>query len=234
MNRPYDMLRRHDCVFPRIRVYSQVRPSPVHAARGIPLGRRNGPEIAAHNTLMNHGFEIHRRRSIRLPGHDYSQVGVDFVTICTQDRNCALGTVEEGKVILNDLGQIVNRQWLEIAGDGVGIELDHYVIMPNHVHGIVIFSRPVGAIHESPLRMTMYERRTMGLSKIIGRFKMTSAKIINAIRKMPGVRVWQRNYYEHIIRNEADYERIVEYIRDNPCRWEEDDLHPNPHIAPIK
>lgn len=98
--------------------------------------------------------------------------------------------------------------------------------MPNHFHGIMVFTDCVGAIHESPLRMTLQQRRAMALPKLMGRFKMLLAKHINKLRQTSGSVLWQRNYYEHVIRNESDLRRIREYITTNPARWETDLLHP--------
>lgn len=188
------------------------------------------------------------RRSIRLQGYDYSQAGAYFVTICTQGRACMFGDIENGAMALSEYGDAVRDEWLKTAEFRAEIRTGEFVVMSNHFHGIVIIAEStigtirelplphnhsagaiVRAIHESPLpnQTSRQQRRQMALSKIIGRFKMLTAKRINAIRKLSGVPVWQRNYYEHVIRNEADYGQIAEYIADNPRRWEEDTLHPN-------
>jgi putative transposase len=98
--------------------------------------------------------------------------------------------------------------------------------MPNHIHGIINIIEPVGAIHESPLRMTQYQRRIMKLPKIIGRFKMTSAKKINLSNNTIGAPIWQRGYYEHIIRSEKDLNNIRDYISNNPVKWFFDNENP--------
>ena len=201
---------------------------------------------------MNHPNNLPHRRSIRLQGYDYSQAGAYFVTICTQGKECLFGGMENGAMVLNEYGCVVRDEWLKTAEIRAEIQAGEFVVMPNHFHGVVIIAEPiigdirerairerairesplqndwacVGAIHESPLPLRQ-QRRQMMLSKIIGRFKMLTAKRINEIRQLPGVPVWQRNYYEHVIRNEADYGQIAEYIADNPRRWEEDTLHPN-------
>ena len=104
--------------------------------------------------------------------------------------------------------------------------IDAQIIMPNHFHGIITID--VGAIHESPLRNPLVAgiRRKMLLSKMLGYFKMNSAKQINELRGTPGKAVWQRNYYEHVIRNEIDQQEIREYIQNNPLKWLEDENHP--------
>ena|SRR3989338_430943 len=183
---------------------------------------------------MNRPDNLPHRRSIRLQGYDYSQAGAYFITICAQGKECLFGAIENGVMVLNESGRVVRDEWLKTAEARVEIRTGEFVVMPNHFHGIVIISEliagaDVGAIHESLAsnQSPRQQRRQMALSKVVGRFKMLTAKRINEIRKLPGVSVWQRNYYEHVIRNEADYGQIAEYMVDNPCRWEEDTLHPN-------
>ncbi|MCX7984388.1 MAG: hypothetical protein N3A63_05755, partial [Bacteroidetes bacterium] len=107
------------------------------------------------------------------------------------------------------------------------VTLDEFVIMPNHIHGVIIINENdiVGAIHELPLQ-DIKQRRLMTLPKIIGRFKMNVGKHINQLRNTPGIPVWQRNYYEHIIRNEKELNTIREYIINNPLQWEIDSENP--------
>ena len=168
----------------------------------------------------------HRRRSIRLPCWDYSHAGAYFVTICTRTRECLFGNVENGEMQLTDAGQAIIEEWLKIPEIRKEVQLDEWVVMPNHFHGIMVFKDDAGAIHETPSLMTVQRRRVMALSKLMGRFKMLSAKRINKIRQTSGSALWQRNYYEHVIRNELDLHRIREYITANPAQWEMDELHP--------
>ena len=170
------------------------------------------------------------RRSIRLRDYDYSLPGSYFITMCVKDRKNLFGNIVNGEMRLNQYGRIVQTTWNDIPHHYSGVLLDEFIIMPNHIHGIIIITNEsVGAIpaikmadlrHESPLRMSVKERRRMLLSKIIGRFKMNSSKIINTIQNTPGKTLWQRNYYEHIIRNEKSYHRIQDYIINNPHRWQ--------------
>jgi len=166
------------------------------------------------------------RRTIRLQGYDYSQAGAYFVTICTQNRDCLFGEIVDGEMRLNDAGRIVVGEWLKTAEIRNEIELDEWVVMPNHFHGILVLTAPVEAIHESPLQMTVLQRRNMAVPKIIGRFKMLSSKRINELRQTPGAKLWQRNYWEHIVRSESDLMRLREYIQNNPLRWHLDSLNP--------
>lgn len=165
------------------------------------------------------------RRSIRLQGYDYSQAGAYFITICTHTRECLFGDIVDGKMRLNDTGRMVAEEWLKTAEIRDEIELGEWVVMPNHFHGILILSTTVGAIHESPLQMTVTQRRNMAVPKIIGRFKMLSAKRINKLRQTTGTKLWQRNYWEHIVRNGPELNRIREYIHNNPAQWESDKLY---------
>jgi len=171
-------------------------------------------------------YKKHNRRSIRLKNYDYSQKGIYFVTICTQNHACLFGKILDGIMELNEYGIIIRNEWVKLATTRDEIELDEFVVMPNHFHGIVAFTEPVGAIHELPLHMTQIQRRNMGLPKIIGRFKMLSSKQINILRKTPGTKIWQRNYWEHVVRDEIELNRIRKYTKENPIKWETDRLYP--------
>lgn len=176
---------------------------------------------------MNDFREKYHRHSLRLRDYDYSQSGAYFITICTKNKECLLGEIINGKtplVRLSPVGKIVRKFWLEIPEHFPNVELDEFVIMPNHIHGIIIIKDSVGAIHELPLLQLF--RRKMLIPKIVGWYKMRSAKHINTIRRTPGMSVWQRNYYEHIIRNEESLNRIREYIINNPIKWEIDKENP--------
>ena len=167
------------------------------------------------------------RRSIRLRGYDYSQAGAYFLTVCVQNRECLFGEIADGQMALNDAGKVVADEWMKIAKIRNEIELDKWIVMPNHFHGVLVINDSVGAIHESPLQMTVTQRRNMELPKLIGRFKMLSSKRINEIRNTSDVKLWQRNYYEHVIRNDDELNRIREYIANNPAQWEMDRENPN-------
>jgi REP element-mobilizing transposase RayT len=163
-----------------------------------------------------------RRRSIRLPGYDYSQPGAYFITIVTHGRACLFGEVVDGQMRLNDVGRVVEEVWNSLPGRFSEINLGIAVVMPNHFHGILerldVDGISVGAIHELPLP----DRRRMTLPLVIGYFKMNTAKQINILRNTRGVPVWQRNYYEHIIRNDDDYHLVYQYIAGNPACWLDD------------
>jgi len=176
--------------------------------------------------------EGRNRRSIRLKDHDYSQAGAYYITACTQDRECLFGQVVDERMQLNEAGRIVQSVWDGVPQFYEGIESDASVVMPNHVHGVVVIRAAVGAIHKSPLPpVRAAERRRMLLSKIVGRFKMVSGKQINVLRATPGRPVWQRNYYEHIIRDDESLNRIRQYIADNPAQWDFDRENPTVGVA---
>ena len=185
---------------------------------------------------MKYNLDIHKRRSIRLRGYDYSQVGGYFVTICSWQKECLFGDVIKEENKLNELGIIVKECFENIPNRFRNTEVDRFVIMPNHIHVIIIISKSVGksnvgAIHELPLQhepsiQYRKQRRQMLLPKIMGWLKMNSAKAINQIRDTSGRSVWQRNYYERIIRNEKELNRIREYIWNNPLQWHLDEENP--------
>lgn len=166
------------------------------------------------------------RRSIRLQGYDYSRAGAYFVTICTQDGECLFGEIGDGAMRLNDAGKIVAAEWLNTAEIRAEIELDEWVIMPNHVHGILVISgrgdRPVHK-GDRPVAPTGPKARSIGA--VMAGFKSVVTKRVNELRRTPGAKLWQRNYWEHIVRDEIDLHRIREYISNNPGRWEMDKLY---------
>ncbi len=152
----------------------------------------------------------HHRRTIRLQGYDYASEGGYFITICTKERQCILGRVLEEKMFSNAFGKIVEECWNEIPKYFPLIQLDAFVVMPNHIHGILI-----NLGQENPL------------GNIIGYFKYQSTK---KICSLPGNGIpfrWQRNYYEHVIRGEKDLNQIREYILNNPLQWSLDENNPD-------
>ncbi len=186
---------------------------------------------------MRYDKEIHHRRSIRLKDYDYSQAGAYFVTICTKDRECLFGNIVDREMRLNEYGIVVQKFWNAILNHFQNIELDEFIIMPNHVHGIVaILNNDCrGEVSSPSLKLNNpilkggetppLQKRTLG--QIVAYFKYQSAKQITISRNNIGTPVWQRNYYEHIIRNENELNSIREYIRYNPLKWDEDEENPN-------
>jgi putative transposase len=173
---------------------------------------------------MEHDRVNNRRHSLRLKDYDYAAPGAYFVTICTKDRLPLLGDVIEGDMRLTDYGRIIDQEWKISAKIRREIILDAFVVMPNHIHGIIFINESdVGATGGSPFRSGP---RRHSLASFVSGFKSATTKQINALRQTPGVLVWQRNYYEHVIRNEQSLHRIREYIANNPARWDFDRENP--------
>ncbi len=172
-----------------------------------------------------------RRRSIRLLGFDYRQPGVYFITVCTRDRSCLLGNVVEGRMRLSEAGRLAQDVWDGLPSHYPHVRMDAFIIMPNHVHGIVFL---VGAglnvragLKPAPTGANMgADTVRHGLPEVVRAFKTFSARRMNALLGAVGGPFWQRNYYEHVIRNEAALNRIRQYIVDNPARWHEDPENP--------
>jgi putative transposase len=161
------------------------------------------------------------RKRLRLKDYDYSQPGAYFVTICTKDREHRFGEIVGGQMRQNDLAAVVQSCWDDLPNHYPNVGLDEFVIMPNHVHGIVIImDDPVGATSRRPPTGAGKPRPYLG--NVVAYFKYQSAKRINEISNTPGAHVWQRGYYDHIIRDNRSMERIRDYIRENPQRWSSD------------
>ena len=158
-----------------------------------------------------------RRRSIRLKAYDYSQAGAYFVTVCTHGRVCLFGEVINGEARLNSRGDIVADTWRGLPRYYPNVVLDAFVLMPNHVHGVVLLADDPDGELGTGLKPAPTERR-YALSEIVRAFKTFSARRVNALADLRGTSVWQRNYYEHVVRNETDLNRIREYIAGNPAR----------------
>jgi putative transposase len=192
--------------------------------------------------MMINSAPILGRRSIRLKNWDYSRAGGYYVTLVTFRRQNLFGEILNNEMQLTEAGRIVQGVWQQLPARYPNVVTDVMVVMPNHCHGILfIVEDPpvVGAIHELPLRHNgmhalplqdnesseeyRLRRRRMLIPKIVGYLKMNSARPINQLLNSSGVPVWQRNYYEHIIRDEAECNRITRYIIENPAQWETDD-----------
>jgi REP element-mobilizing transposase RayT len=148
-----------------------------------------------------------RRQSLRLPAYDYSQVGAYFITVCTQNRLMLFGEVIDSDVRLNEMGMIVQQTWDDLPRHYHCIDLDAFIVMPNHVHGIIILA-------------DQSERR-YGIPEIVRGFKTFSARHVNERAGKRGV-LWQRGYYERVIRNEKALDGIRAYIANNPGQWADD------------
>lgn len=170
---------------------------------------------------MKYNPDIHHRRSIRLRGYDYSQPGAYFVTLCTQHHECFLGELVDGDMKFIVRGAIAYQFWLHIPNHFPNVELDEFVFMPNHIHGIIIITdKFMGGGQKGGLK-----KPTLG--QIVAYYKYQTTKIINQIDDTPGLRIWQRNYYERIIRNQNTLHIVQQYILANPLRWPKDPHNPS-------
>lgn len=146
---------------------------------------------------------FYSRKPTRIPGYNYATQNYYFITICTYQKKCIFGTTDR----LNMLGKISQEHMLKIESIFSGTKVDKFIVMPNHVHAIVI----LGTDDRKPLP---------NISTIIGQYKAVVTKSIRNI--YPGMIVWQRSFHDHIIRNQRGYEQIWEYIENNPKKWKED------------
>lgn len=207
---------------------------------------------------MVYNPDIHNRHTIRLQGYDYTQSGAYFITICTDQKECIFGKIDSGAMQLSTLGEIAYYQWLQIPKRFTNIVLDVFVIMPNHMHGIIVitggdddqknrgeagdtrysFQSLIPESPASPIQRTptinpgkpKESTRPNGtipgsIGAIIQNYKSLTTRKINMILRTQNQTIWQRNYYEHIIRDENDYARIVDYIENNPHSWEDDVMY---------
>jgi len=174
---------------------------------------------------MKSVLEPHRRRSIRLREYDYTQPGAYFITIVAHARAMLFGEIAGGATRLNEVGRIVEDEWQKSSVIRCEIELDVFVVMPNHIHGIVnIIDSDVGATGRSPLRNGPPPR---SLGAFVAGFKSSVTKRVNEMRHSPGAAVWQRNYYEHVVRGDGELLRVREYVLNNPIEWENDRENPS-------
>lgn len=172
----------------------------------------------------------HHRRSIRLKDYDYSQDGAYFVTICVYERQCLFGSVDQGEIRLNAPGMMVSKAWQDLDERFPEVKTDAFVVMPNHIHGILwLVGAPlVGALDD---RIEATTRVAPALGRVVGTFKsITTDKYIDGVKRYGWTpfsgKVWQRNYYEHVIRNERTLNATREYIEANPWQWANDPENP--------
>jgi putative transposase len=187
---------------------------------------------------------VHDRRSLRLQGYDYAQAGAYFVTVCTQDRACLLGNTMDEEVRLSDAGSMVQAVWDELSDHYPGAETDAFVVMPNHIHGIIVLVGSGTVVGVGPCAYPDHNQTPkrigqprgvaptgLSLSDMVHRFKtLTTKRYADGVKECGWppfrARLWQRNYYEHVIRNERELDKIREYIATNPLRWALDRENP--------
>ena len=193
---------------------------------------------------MSYDPGTHSRRSIRFTAYDYSRPGAYYVTICTGDKECLFGGIVDGQMQPNEYGKIAHGEWWRSEKIRPRIQLDAWVVMPNHVHGILMIgggtavataTAPAaaaamigrGTARRAPTIEGFGKPVSGSLPTVIRAYKSAVTKRVNEMRNKPGKAVWQRDYYEHIVRNDAEYARIREYISMNPVRWPSDPENPS-------
>jgi REP element-mobilizing transposase RayT len=169
------------------------------------------------------------RKSIRLKEYDYSQPGEYFVTICANDHECIFGNIIHEEMKLSSEGTIAQRCWEEIPKHFSNVQLDEYIIMPNHIHGIIILTESmVGTRHAVSLREQFAKPVIGSVPTIVRSFKSATTKRIHEIRNTPSLPVWQSRFFERIIRSDKELDHIREYISNNVLKWAYESRHENP------
>lgn len=158
--------------------------------------------------------EMPNRRSPRLAAFDYRRPGAYFVTICTRGKRCLLGRVAEGEVLLSEAGRIAEEEWLRTAERRPYVVLDTQVVMPNHIHGLIIIRE-----HALDALPALACAQSHSLSSIVGGFKSASSRRIALLSRDYRSAIWQRSYYERIVRDIDELNTVREYIANNPARW---------------
>ena len=173
---------------------------------------------------------VDRRRSIRLPGFDYSQVGMYFVTICSGQQQCIFGQIRGTEIVLSRVGEVAKACWLEIPQHFRNVKMETYVVMPNHVHGILTiqFKLPVNASAQCVnVNESFGKPSANSIPTIIRSFKSAVSKRAREAGLIPADSIWQRGYYERVLRNTREYVEATNYILLNPARWSHDEENPN-------
>jgi putative transposase len=176
--------------------------------------------------------ENKHRRSIRLKDYDYTQPGGYSITIVTYQRECLFGEIMDGEMRLNDIGQVAKKQWEKLAQRFPFVELGAFVVMPNHIHSVIIIHERRGTAEngnqnnlETHRRAPTTERFGKPIARsiptIIRSYKSAVTLCINLMRQTESQPIWQSNYYEHIIRNQTDWAQIDAYIKANPAMWDD-------------
>ena len=171
----------------------------------------------------------YRVESTRLPGWDYASAGWYFVTICTRDRVPFLGDVVDGEMYLSPIGEIVAEEWQRTPQVRSNVTLDEWVIMPNHIHGIIVIVAGTPRVKTPRRGVSTTGRggptlRSGSLGAIVGQIKSVCTKRIWAAGHADFA--WQSRFYDHIVRNQASLQRIRAYIANNPAKWAEDRDNP--------
>lgn len=190
---------------------------------------------------MTYNPEVHHRRSIRLREFDYSSAGAYFVTLCVQGRECLFGGIVQDDMVLNEAGRKVEEVWRSLPERFMNVTVDEFVVMPNHLHGIILLNerrgepcvRPNfrGGGEQGEHKVRPYGTADFSLGRVCQAFKsLTTVEYVRGVKDhdwppFPG-RLWQRNYHERVIRDERELIGIREYIRSNPSKWHDDEENP--------
>jgi putative transposase len=175
-----------------------------------------------HNDRLPSG-PVQRRKSMRLPGYDYTMAGAYFITVCTYNREYLFGSISNNVMLINKYGGIVIDELSKSAKMRREIETDIFVVMPNHIHVIIIIHGGRGDRPVAPTASVASGPMPGSIGAFIAGFKSIVTKRINKMRRTPGAHVWQRSYFDRIIRNDREMDSIREYILDNPLNWEADE-----------
>ena len=168
-----------------------------------------------------------RRFSLRLKNFDYTRAGAYFITISTKNRRNMFGQIRNGELVLSEKGMVVQEEWLNLPDLRLGVELDEFVVMPNHFHAILWLPKEkLGTASRAPTVEQFGQPVSGSLSSIIRGYKSGVTKRINGMVHQTGKTVWLRSFYEHVIRNDKSLNRIRDYIESNPLRWELDKENP--------
>ncbi len=171
---------------------------------------------------MTYDSDIHHRRSIRLKNYDYSQNGAYFITLCTHERKCLFGMINDNQVILNEAGIVVQEEWIKSFKIRQELAMDEYVIMPNHFHAIVFILNSKTKQRDLSIKINGHGNKSIG--SLVAGFKSAVTKRINGLSHFSGDLIWQRNYHEHIIRHDKALEKLRAYTINNPFTWKKDSL----------
>ncbi len=166
------------------------------------------------------------RRSIRLPGRDYSWPGTYFVTICTAERKSLLGRIENGAMRENVLGRLVQTHWMAIPREFASVELDAFTVMPNHLHGLIHLLRRVTADEPQYKPAQFAKPQTASISWIVRAFKARVTREARQVLNRAELKVWQRNYFERVVRSDQEYKEVYRYICENPKNWDRNEENP--------
>jgi putative transposase len=194
---------------------------------------RRGRACPARNVQQMHNpILLPHRKQLRLRGYDYAFPGVYFVTICSAGKLAVFGSVSGEEIVLSPEGEIVRSEWIALAERFARLVLDKFVIMPNHLHGVLAFVGHAGGASPAPTTTTTTTKPggaspSPTLFEVIGAFKSISTIKVNKLLGRRGVTLWQRSYYEHIVRTGEDLRKIQRYILENPLMWSLDPENPN-------